>query len=147
MQTKGVENSCGSLKPAGESDLGEVAVLGGLDGILGDVVPEDEARVGAVHHPHPLLLHGPHVALALQLQGQTLPVASDKTKKCTVSQLQEQTDGSLGTPFPLPSITLTLSLSLSVIPFISFCTTTHQHPSQILSQSTLHPLLHLMSAV
>lgn len=69
-----------SPKPAGESDLGEVSALGGLDGILGDVVPEDEAGVGAVHHPHPLLLRRQHVALALQLQGQTLPVGSDKTK-------------------------------------------------------------------
>lgn len=120
-----------SPKSAGESDLGEVSALGGLDGILGDVVPEDEARVGAVHHPHPLLLRRPHVALALQLQGQTLPVGSDKPNR-TVRQLQERVDGRLDTPFPLHS------LSLSVIPFISFCTTTHQHPSQILSQPTLH---------
>lgn len=92
---------------AGGPDLGEVSVLCGLDGILGDVVPEDEAWVGAVHHPHPLILHGPHVALALQLQGQTLPVGSDKAKR-TVSRLQ-------AAPTPhflyLPLHRLSLSLS------------------------------------
>lgn len=70
------------------SDLGEVSVLGGLDGVLGDVVPEYDARVGAVHHPHPLLPHGRRVALAFQLPSQTLPAAviTRNSQRVTVTQ-------------------------------------------------------------
>lgn len=94
-----------------ESDLREVSILCSLDCILGDVVPEYKARVGAVHHPHPLLLHGLHVALALQLQSQTLPAGSDNTKR-TVRELQERADGRLNTPFPLFSLYLSLFIIL-----------------------------------
>lgn len=117
-----------------ESDLREVSILCSLDCILGDVVPEYKARVGAVHHPHPLLQHGLHVALALQLQGQTLPAGSDNTKR-TVRELQERADGRRQTQHPISSI---LSLSFPFYHFTQPPTSTSPrscpcHPSTLCS--------------
>lgn len=58
-----------------EPDLREVPILSSLYGILGNVVSEYHARVGAVHHPHSLLLHSLRITLAFQLTSQTFPVA------------------------------------------------------------------------
>lgn len=55
-------------------DLREVPTLSSLYCILGNVVSEHYARVGAIHHSRPLLLHDLNVALTLQLAGQTFPV-------------------------------------------------------------------------
>lgn len=74
-----------------EPDLREVPILSSLYGILGNVVSEYHARVGAVHHPHSLLLHSLHITLAFQLTSQTFPVAvitqnipSEKCSKGTI---------------------------------------------------------------
>lgn len=74
-----------------EPDLREVPLLSSLYGILGNVVSEYHARVGAVHHPHSLLLHSLHITLAFQLTSQTFPVAvitqnipSEKCSKGTI---------------------------------------------------------------
>ena len=57
-----------------KTHLREVSVLGGRNCILGDVVPEDHTRVGAVHHPQSVIQDFLDITLALQLPGQTLPV-------------------------------------------------------------------------
>lgn len=74
-----------------EPDLREVPILSSLYGILGNVVSEYHTRVGAVHHPHSLLLHSLHITLAFQLTSQTFPVAvitqnipSEKCSKGTI---------------------------------------------------------------
>ena len=53
--------------------LREVSGLRHLNGILGDVVPEHHAGVGAVHGAHPLLLRPPCVALPVEVPRQPLP--------------------------------------------------------------------------
>lgn len=72
-----------------EPNLRKVPILSRLYCILGNVVPEQHARVGAVHHPHPLFLHGLHVALTLQLTSQTFPAAviTQKTRSWNISSL------------------------------------------------------------
>lgn len=117
-------------------DLGEVSILGSFNCILGNVVPEDHARVGAIHHPHPLLLHSLHITLAFQLPSQTLPVAAithTHTQKCLVRETRERSKPN--TPFPPLSFFLSSPLYHRPSP-----------PSQIRSRQPLHPLLFALHA-